>query len=319
MRPLGSPPARPRTPAAGPPRPQRRAALIALTLLALLTLTGCDTADLPRFAFPTPATEEAPRILLLWQGSWLAALITGAAVWALIAWTCIFHRRKSETEIPIQTRYNLPIEVLYTVIPFVIIAVLFYFTERDQSILLDESREEDMTVEVIGRQWSWSFNYREDKVYETGTPANRPELWLPVDKLIRFELSSPDVIHSFWVPNFLFKLDVIPGRVNSFELTPNKIGTFTGKCAELCGTDHSRMFFNVRVVSAADYAKHVADLRAAGQSGALPRGILDTAADRERGYNLDEDYEDAGFTPGTGAVSHGGGHSEGTTEEGGEE
>ncbi|MGQ0631078.1 MAG: aa3-type cytochrome oxidase subunit II [Sporichthyaceae bacterium] len=317
MRPLGSPPARPRTSVASVPRRSRRVALIGLTLLALLTLTGCDTADLPRFAFPSPATEEAPRILLLWQGSWLAALITGAAVWGLIAWTCIFHRRKSETEIPIQTRYNLPIEVLYTVVPFVIIAVLFYFTERDQSILLDEDREEDMVVEVIGKQWSWAFNYREDKVYDVGTPADRPELWLPVNKLIRFELSSPDVIHSFWVPNFLFKLDVIPGRVNSFELTPNKLGTFAGKCAELCGTDHSRMFFDVRVVSEAEYADHVADLKAAGQTGALPRGILNTDADRQRGYNLDEGYDDAGFTPGTNART--GARTEGTTEEAGEE
>lgn len=289
---------------------------------ALLLLGGCAENDRPRLGFPTPATEEAPRMLLLWQGTWLAAILVGIAVWGLILWACMFHRKKTEDEIPIQTRYNLPIEVLYTIVPLVIISVLFYFTERDQSVILDNDRAEDMTIQVVGKQWSWQFNYVEDEVYETGTPAKRPELWLPVDNLVRFELSSPDVIHSFWIPAFLFKLDVIPGRVNAFELTPNKIGRFAGKCAELCGIDHSRMFFDVVVVSEADYQAHVEDLRDAGQTGALPRGILGTAEDRERSYELEGTYDAeegvSGETPGGQAArpvpaaahaGHAGGHS----------
>ncbi len=259
--------------------------------MVLITCTGCATEDLPRLAFPSPATEESPRILLMWQGSWLAAIITGAAVWGLIFWTCAFHRKKNDTDIPIQTRYNLPIEVLYTVLPFVIIAVLFYFTQRDETILLDEDRPEDVTINVVGRQWSWSFNYVDEQVYDAGTPGDRPELVLPVNNLVRFELSSADVIHSFWVPSFLFKLDVVPGRLNTFELTPNKIGTFAGKCAELCGTDHSRMRFDVRVVSEADYKAHIADLKRVGQTGQLPAGILNTSEARERAYNLEDTYD----------------------------
>lgn len=264
--------------------------MLGVLALVLLTATGCAEEDRPRLAFPTPATEEAPRMLLMWQGSWLAAIITGVVVWGLILWACIFHRKKHDDDIPIQTRYNLPIEALYTILPFVMVVTLFYFTERDQSILLDEDRPEDMTVNVVGRQWSWSFNYVDDNVYEAGTPGVQPELWLPINNLVRFEVTAADVIHSWWVPNFLFKIDAIPGRTNSFELTPNKLGTFTGKCAELCGRDHARMYFTVRVVSEAEYAAHVAELKQKGQTGQLPRGVLDTPEARERAYNLEPSH-----------------------------
>jgi cytochrome c oxidase subunit 2 len=266
--------------------------MLGVLALVILLCSGCNDEDLPRLAFPTPATEESPRILLMWQGSWLAAILTGAVVWGLILWACIFHRKKHDNDIPIQTRYNLPIEALYTILPFVMVVTLFYFTERDQSIILDEDRAEDMTVNVVGRQWSWSFNYVEDGVYETGTPGAQPELWLPVNSLVRFEVTAADVIHSWWVPNFLFKMDVIPGLTNTFELTPNKLGTFQGKCAELCGRDHSRMYFTVRVVSDAEYTAHIADLKKNGQEGQLPRGILNTEQARERAYNLEESYRD---------------------------
>jgi len=257
----------------------------------LMTCTACDTASLPRLAFPTPATKEGPRMLLMWQGSWLAALLVGGAVWGLIVWACIFHRKKDDSHVPIQTRYNLPIEVLYTVIPFVIIAVLFYFTARDESILLDTKKKPDLTVNVVGRQWSWSFNYVDDQVYDVGTPVALPQLWLPVDKRVKFILTSPDVIHSFWVPAFLFKMDVFPGRMNNFELTPNKIGVYRGKCAELCGTYHARMLFETHVVSEADYRAHVDALRRAGQGGQVPSGILNTPADRKREYTLTDKME----------------------------
>jgi cytochrome c oxidase subunit 2 len=283
LRPIGSPPERsPRT---------RRLVMLRVLAHVLLTWTGCDTEDLPRLAFPTPATEEAPRILLIWQGSWLAAIITGGVVWGLILWACIFHRKKHPDDIPIQTRYNLPIEALYTILPFVMVVTLFYFTERDESIILDEDGKEAHTINVVGRQWSWSFNYVDDDAYEAGTPGVQPELWLPVNNLIRFELTSADVIHSWWVPNFLFKMDVLPGRTNSFELTPNKLGTFSGKCAELCGRDHSRMFFTVKVVNEADYEAHIAELKKNGQSGQLPRGIVNTKEQRERAYNLEDSYK----------------------------
>jgi cytochrome c oxidase subunit 2 len=97
-------------------------------------------------------------------------------------------------------------------------------------------------------------------VYTAGTPAELPTLVLPVDETVTVELSSPDVIHSFWVPAFLFKMDVVPGRDNSFSFTPTREGEFAGKCTELCGTYHSRMLFNVEVVDRATYDDHLRDL-----------------------------------------------------------
>jgi cytochrome c oxidase subunit 2 len=132
----------------------------------------------------------------------------------------------------------------------------------------------DHTINVVGHQWSWSFNYVDGDVYEAGTPARRPTLYLPKDQTVLFELTSTDVVHSFWVPNFLFKMDVIPGRQNEFAITPTREGTFAGKCAELCGFDHSRMLFTVKVVSPQEYEAHLAELRARGQTGQLPKGIL---------------------------------------------
>ena len=96
---------------------------------------------------------------------------------------------------------------------------------------------------------------------------------LPVNSQVHFDLHSPDVIHSFWGPSFLYKMDVIPGRLNQFEVTPTKIGEYDGKCAELCGVDHSRMLFKVKIVSVEDYQKHLQELRAQGNTGQVRSGI----------------------------------------------
>ncbi len=285
--------------------------------LVLATATGCTSEDFPRLGMPSPATEEAPRILSLWQGSWAAALITGVIVWGLIAWSVFFHRRsRTKVEVPPQTRYNLPIEALYTLAPLIIVSVLFYFTARDQTELLKTSEQPDHVINVVGFQWSWGFNYLEpvgegdtfaqdaaelsaipdrmmdavpenaDGVYDVGTPADRnpdtgnpgPTLVLPEGETVQFILTSRDVIHSFWVVPFLMKMDVIPGHTNRFEVTPNKQGTFLGKCAELCGEDHARMLFNVKVVSPEEYQEHLQDLADRGQTGYIPAGIAQTDA-----------------------------------------
>lgn len=287
--------------------------------LILATASGCsyNWEDFPRLGMPTPVTEEAPRILSLWQGSWAAALVTGVLVWGLILWSVFFHRRsRTKVEIPPQTRYNMPIEALYTVVPIIIVSVFFYFTARDESKILALSDKPAHTINVVGYQWSWGFNYLEDVdgnpatgdaqaqkelnaipdkygddfpegaegVYDAGIPGTRnpqtgnpgPTLWLPKGEKVRFILTSRDVIHSFWVVPFLFKQDVIPGHTNVFEVTPNREGTFLGKCAELCGVDHSRMLFNVKVVSPERYQQHLKELAEKGQTGFIPSGIEQT-------------------------------------------
>ncbi len=137
----------------------------------------------------------------------------------------------------------------------------------------------DVTINVVGKQWSWDFNYVEDDVHETGEQAimtggpgaeeTIPTMYLPVGERIEFVLTSRDVIHSFWVPSFLQKMDMIPGRVNKFQVVPTQTGTFKGACAELCGAYHSHMLFNVKVVSRDEYEQHLSELRAAGQTGLL--------------------------------------------------
>jgi cytochrome c oxidase subunit 2 len=245
-----------------------RRVLVALpATLLVLVLSGCASEDLPTFAMPDRGvTDQAPRILSLWQGAWIAALAVGAITWTLILWPTIFHRRRrGDTGLPPQTRYNVPIEVLYTVIPLVMVAVFFFFTARDEDQILQTSASPDHKITVTGEQWSWQFTYASDggaAATVTGTPGKPPTLVLPQGESVKFTLVSDDVIHSFWVPAFLFKLDVIPGQHNTFQVTPKKIGTYAGKCAELCGQDHSRMLFNVKVVPADKYTQYIDDLKA---------------------------------------------------------
>ena len=251
---------------------RRRRILLTSAALGLVAVTasGCTANEAFFFDLPDPATVEGPIVQNLWQGTWIAAWGVGIVTWGLMLWAAIaYRRRKNSDAVPEQTKYNLPLELLYTVVPLIMILGLFVFTARDQTELLAVENDQSETVNVVGFRWSWAFNYLDEEVYDVGTPGVPPTLWVPVDEKIKFELTSPDVIHSFWVIDWLFKMDVIPGKVNSFEITPNKEGTFIGRCAELCGTDHSRMLFNVNVVSRAEFDQHMEELRTKGQTGKL--------------------------------------------------
>ena len=250
-------------------RVSRLARVGALGLLGGLALSGCDVPnnEFLRFGWPEGITEQATEMRKLWTGSVIAALIVGIIVWALIIW-CIVRYRKRGDELPRQTAYNLPLEIVYTVIPFVIIAVLFFFTVVTQNKVQKRTNDPDLTVAVNAFKWNWQFVYP-DSQGPDGTPVNTvgnsetiPILVLPTDRTIRFEVASADVIHSFWVPEFLFKLDVIPGnengRNNVFDVTVNKTGAYVGRCAELCGTYHAYMNFEVRAVSGDDYDAYLA-------------------------------------------------------------
>ena len=250
-----------------------------------MLLSGC-TNEIQRGWMPsTPnTTDQTGRIMSLWNGSWIAAWLVGAVVWGLIIWCIVaYRRRRTDTGLPVQLRYNLPLEILYTVIPIMMVAVLFFFTARDEAAIADVSKKPDVLINVVGKQWSWDFNYTNENVYEagiqgqlTGQPgveSQLPTLYLPVNKRVEFDLTSEDVNHSFWVPSFLYKLDVIPGVRNRFQIVPQTIGTYRGKCAELCGEYHSEMLFNVKVVSQADYEAHIQQLKAAGQVGQLDSNL----------------------------------------------
>src|SRR6187455_2351290 len=108
---------------------------------------------------PDPASEQGTHVLNLWQGAWIAALITGAVVWGLIFFVVIRYRRRSDDEIPVQTRYNLPLEIFYTIAPVIMDVVFFAKTVGVQNYVLDDDRPIDNTIEIVGQQWSWTFNY----------------------------------------------------------------------------------------------------------------------------------------------------------------
>ncbi len=242
---------------------------LSVAATALLT-SGCGSReayeDTFGLGFPKPVTDQAERIYDLWLGSVAAAAVVGLAVWGLIFYAVVRYRKNSD-DLPRQIRYNLPVEVLYTVVPFVILAVLFYYTVVAQNAVTDLSDEEagagpDVTVNVVGFKWNWMFQHADAGVQVVGEIEQPAELVLPTDRTIRFVETSPDVIHSFFVPAFLFKQDVVPGRANTFEAKITKEGTYVGRCAELCGEKHSRMTFSVRAVSPAAYDAYIQGLQA---------------------------------------------------------
>jgi cytochrome c oxidase subunit 2 len=251
----------------------------AVALLGLLS--GCDVGEaFGGFGWPQEGiTQDAHRMYDLWIGSTVAALVVGVFVWGLIFW-CIIRYRKRGEELPVQTRYNVPMETVYTVAPFLIIAVLFYYTAIVQTDVDRLSKNPDVTVEVVAYKWNWQFNYLDGPGEDADTVASTlgssdyiPVLVVPSGKSIRFEETSRDVVHSFWVPELLFKRDVFPGDLrNTFEVTIDREGAYVGRCAELCGTYHSMMNFEMRVVSPEKFE----DFLAAKQDGkSTPEALSD--------------------------------------------
>ena len=269
---------------------RRRALWVPAVLVAGMLLSGC-TREIERGWLPSTVdtTNQTGRIMALWNGSWEAALAVGVLVWGLILWAAVaYRRRRDDTSFPAQVRYNIPLEILYTIVPLMMIAVLFFYTASYETAIADVSAKPDVTINVVGKQWAWDFNYLQQggqqlNVYEAGVKGELngrpgveqqlPTLYLPVNRRVEFELTSRDVNHSFWIPAFLYKMDVIAGVRNKFQLVPKTIGDYRGKCAELCGEYHSEMLFNVKVVSQADFDAHMSQLRAQGNVGVLDSNL----------------------------------------------
>lgn len=304
----------------------RRAAL-AITAAALaVTLSGCSWQEALGLGWPKGITPEAHANRDLWVGSVIAALVVGVIVWGLMFWSAAFHRRKKgAAELPRQFGYNMPLELVLTVVPFLIISVLFYFTVITENKLLHKEPNPEVVVDVTAFQWNWKFGYQKinyadgsfsydgadparkaamiskpegkdshgeervgairglnpedrsylnfDKVETLGTSDEIPVLVLPAGKRIEFVQASADVIHSFWIPEFLFKRDVFPNpkenhTENVWQVSEiTQTGAFVGRCAEMCGTYHAMMNFEVRVVSPEDFKTYL-QARTAGKTNA---------------------------------------------------
>jgi len=304
----------------------RRAAL-AITAAALaVTLSGCSWQEALGLGWPKGITPEAHANRDLWVGSVIAALVVGVIVWGLMFWSAAFHRRKKgAAELPRQFGYNMPLELVLTVVPFLIISVLFYFTVITENKMLHKEPNPEVVVDVTAFQWNWKFGYQKinyadgsfsydgadparkaamiskpegkdshgeervgairglnpedrsylnfDKVETLGTSDEIPVLVLPAGKRIEFVQASADVIHSFWIPEFLFKRDVFPNpkenhTENVWQVSEiTQTGAFVGRCAEMCGTYHAMMNFEVRVVSPEDFKTYL-QARTAGKTNA---------------------------------------------------
>ena len=235
-----------------------KARLAASAALTAFLATGCSQ----RGGVPDPASRQGEEVLDLWRILLAAGVALGVLVTGLILWAVVRYRRPRGAQtgdLPKQTRENVPVEVFYTVVPLVIVVVLFALTMRTQDRVTRQSPTADLAVEVTGFQWGWRFRYPAQGVTVVGDANNIPTLVLPVGADVRLRLQATDVVHSFFVPAFLVKRDMIPGMDNSIEIRPTEIGRYPGVCAEFCGLDHWRMAFDVEVVSPAEFQAFIAE------------------------------------------------------------
>jgi cytochrome c oxidase subunit II len=239
-----------------------------------MVLSGCSE-QVQRGFLPgsRETTNQTAQVTDLWVNSWIAALIVGVAAWGMMLWCMVaYRRRKNDKGYPRQMAYNVPLETLFTIVPVIMVLTLWGFTDRVQREVDTPVEDSPLTVEVYGKQWSWDFNYTYDGQEKNlqgvqaqldgkaGVEETLPTMYLPVGVPVEFELKSRDVIHSFWIPAFLRKLDMVPGKSNYMYLTPQEEGFFQGKCAELCGEYHSEMLFNVEVVSEEEFRTQLSQM-----------------------------------------------------------
>ena len=309
-------------------------------------LAGCEVGypdngffKLLRFGWPEGVTPEAEVMGNFWVWTWVAAWIIGIAVWGLTIYSMVgFSAKKAKKagkdEFPRQTAYNVPLELILTIIPIIIVMGLFFFTVQTQDKVTAMDKEPEVVVDVTGFQWNWKFGYAQisgdlmgdgedyvgridgsdpevfftgeegdddrnqrdypvhgqasqdlsylhfNEIETLGTTEEVPVLVVPQDTAIEFDLASSDVVHSFWVPEFLFKRDAFPHpeanksnrrfQIEAIDSSTfdrraenmdnprdNYSNAFVGRCAEMCGTYHAMMNFEIRAVTREQFAEYI--------------------------------------------------------------
>lgn len=234
----------------------RRVARSACASAIVIAAASCSSS----FGMPRGSTEQGEEIFRLWQVFFWAGIVVAALVYGLIAWSLVRYRRRrrdSGSELGRQFHANVPLEIVYTAVPVVIVVALFALSFRTEDRASSVTPNPDVTLRVEAFSWGWRFMFPDDGVEVVSEPSAEgvpgPEILLPLGETTRIELTSNDVIHAFWVHDFLYKRDAIPGYVNEFDVTPTELGTYHGVCSEFCGIHHAYMTFTVRVVAASEF------------------------------------------------------------------
>ncbi|MEI6736495.1 MAG: cytochrome c oxidase subunit II [Actinomycetes bacterium] len=239
----------PQTPQGAPAKSRLRRLAVALALpIAGISLSGCT---LPGFGAHQADTTTGQSAYRLWQGFSVVAAIIGAFVLALIVYAVVAYRRKGDT-IPKQTQYHVPLEIIYTVIPILIVIALFVATIVTENKVLAMPKT-DVSINVNAFQWGWGFTYDKQNAIAIGNTTESPVMVMPVDTDVKIVLTATDVVHGFYVRDFNFSRFALPGVKNQFTLHATKTGTFFGQCTQLCGLYHSIMYYKVKVVTQAEY------------------------------------------------------------------
>ncbi|MEO8469106.1 MAG: cytochrome c oxidase subunit II [Chloroflexota bacterium] len=235
--------------------------LILVALVVAIFLTGFGNTLYP----PDAVTAQGREVRGLYNIVFAIAVAIFLLVEGLIVWSVLrYRRRPSDTELPVQTHGNNMVEVIWTVIPTVIVLYMFVISWQTLNHVDAVSAQPDIRIHAIAGQFQWQFEYLDQdgkKVATQLAPAYDVDTGLggmavPVGRSVQVTLDSPDVIHAFYVPQFLFKRDVVPGMTNKFEFNVDVTEAgqvFRGQCAELCGTGHRKMLFNVIALSQGDY------------------------------------------------------------------
>jgi len=237
------------TPPISAPKSRRRPlALLGVLGIAFL-FSGCT---LPSFGAFRGATTQARTTFHLWQGFFIAGLVVGGFVLILILWAIFRYRRRSD-EIPKQTQYHTVLEIVYTVVPIMIVVVLFVFTVLAENKVDATPANPGARIHVNAFQWGWEFDYP-GGVKVIGQTTDAPTMVVPVGTDVQISLDSLDVLHGFYVPEFNFSRYASPGYTTTFDFNVLHTGVYRGQCTQLCGLYHSLMFFNVRAVTPSQYA-----------------------------------------------------------------
>jgi cytochrome c oxidase subunit II len=239
-------------------QPRRRVPARWLASAALvLSAAGCT---------PDAVTEQGQAIYNLYNLFMYIAAVVFVIVSGLVIWSVIRYRRRGD-ELPTQTHGNNKLELTWTLIPTVIVLALFVFTIQAQDKVLDSSGDADVNLTVTAFQWSYRFTYEGTGAEVVGSPETIPEMVVPVGQRVRVKLLSADVVHTYYVPQTLFKRQAIPGTVNEFDLTFEKEGLFHGQCTQFCGLQHTDMTYRVRVVTPGQYQSWLAETTRRGTAG----------------------------------------------------